>query len=1439
MASTNREGLAIASFDGLDTPGAATLVARVPDPTAGNIVEASQPIRVVQQNQDGEPNDTLATAAPASVPAAIGGTVGGGDGRDLYRIEEFESGTLRATVSAADPGASLRLALRDAAGNPLAEVDSVAGAARGEAPIPPGTAFVEIASAGGAVGYTLALEFLPDPPVIERIDPATSPRGSTVTLTGSGFDVRPERDKVRFGDVFAEVLEASAGTLRVVVPALALGGPVTVAKGGVVSDGVAFATGQSDNPLNAIPVEAMGPIEAVDDPFAGEQVAARELIVGFQPGVGPATVQALAAADGARIVGALADANEYFLEFDSAPDAQSLYAIAHELEASPDVVYASPLDIEQPQGFYVTTRDFTTTQEASAYQQIKAFEAWEAISDSGFFDAVGDFFGGNTLLVGVIDVGDNQNSVNAPQFPANRFARVDLGASCAADPSCIARASCPPRAVCPVSVSNAHGTSVAGVIGAANRGSFDKDLSTGILGGVLPGGEAATFYKVVLADTHFEQDQFNPQLEAIAWKGMGTIGARVVNFSGGSFLRDPAAPVSFAEMGAACPAPRSGAPANPFQAVCNATPAFGTNASQRALRETIVRQLRAERRASKIQYFTDRLNQVPGALVVVAAGNENGPTSDAFPAAMTLHGFSDRVVSVAAVGQGMVDERIGGNLQHFRDLDLASNSKADLGADARAPFSNFGHGTDLAAPGTAVLTVNDEARPPPGLATSSSLFPGTSAAAPLVAGSAALLLALDSTLSPSQLKTLLLDSATPIGGVTAPPARNFAGASISIGWGDWTTPRRLNLLSAVQRVLARRSAAAPSGSPTVPFTPGRKRYAWVVDSQTNRLVRAQFLEGFEGDRSAYRADTEDLAAHDCTDPAGLASSRSGDKLYIACRGSQSLLVWNVNRMRPVPTPDGASSLFDTIALPGSISANRVSMAVSPNGDFLFVPLAGQEFARIDIRSDTVLDIRRFKPAQELKGDLRAFAFDSRSRLLAVTSLPESFLDIRRGTLVRVDDGDLVTRPALRSPNAALQTVDVRQATVQQLDLDEPIGVSVQSQNGRDFVYVNYGGSNPEPCPFPVPDVFQPPDCSEPLISQSGDPGATVAASVHDGASLVQLGAIDDQVVGRQFLPLIPGAFLPVTPHGVSPLERYTGTRRAFDLAFDPNDPERGYALFDWGAGLALFDASPVIGGLGTRRPLSAAAGFEGQLLERSGFATWLTGLDGFVSGNRVVNDAFLYSQDVFPIAFDIDQQGELIVDAIAGTPGKLRVYFASALRAAAAQLFGDQTPATTLLESVEPVSTDLDIDPQHTGDSKLQLEGPKDVLETPQLSVLLSRSAASGDLQGLNGVVDVQLAVRDPEIRSIACRVLRCGAFTSPGQCDLEEVASDFSTLPSGPNAPGPLGIAYETHSGLSEPVCVFAGLPVDDLVLEVVGEKAGGVKVTTRQPFRYRGDPQ
>ncbi|EIP86108.1 serine metalloprotease precursor [Burkholderia humptydooensis MSMB43] len=126
--------------------------------------------------------------------------------------------------------------------------------------------------------------------------------------------------------------------------------------------------------------------------------------------------------------------------------------------------------------------------------------------------------------------------------------------------------------------------------------------------------------------------------------------------------------------------------------------------------------------------YQNAINEIAsrGASVVVAAGNNGGPVSTTQPA------NCQGVIAVGAIDSNGV----------------------------RASFSNYGAAVKIAAPGVGILSTLNAGKTSPG-ADSYASYNGTSMATPHVAGTVALMLAVNSTLSPSQVLQRLQSSARP------------------------------------------------------------------------------------------------------------------------------------------------------------------------------------------------------------------------------------------------------------------------------------------------------------------------------------------------------------------------------------------------------------------------------------------------------------------------------------------------------------------------------------------------------------------------------------------------------------------------------------------------------------------------------------------------------
>jgi serine protease len=175
-----------------------------------------------------------------------------------------------------------------------------------------------------------------------------------------------------------------------------------------------------------------------------------------------------------------------------------------------------------------------------------------------------------------------------------------------------------------------------------------------------------------------------------------------------------------------------------------------------------------------------------GTVVVVAAGNETQNVANASPA------NCNGVVAVAATGR----------------------------SGRRASYSNFGAGVDLAAPGgdgrDGVISTVDSGRTVPA-GDAFAAFQGTSMATPHVAAVAALMLSVNSALTPDQVEARLKSSARPFA----------AGACDQCGTG---------LLDANAAVLAAQGAGNPPPPPPPP--PAAAEVAEVEPNDTRATAQA-------------------------------------------------------------------------------------------------------------------------------------------------------------------------------------------------------------------------------------------------------------------------------------------------------------------------------------------------------------------------------------------------------------------------------------------------------------------------------------------------------------------------------------------------------------------------------------------------------------------------
>ena len=164
--------------------------------------------------------------------------------------------------------------------------------------------------------------------------------------------------------------------------------------------------------------------------------------------------------------------------------------------------------------------------------------------------------------------------------------------------------------------------------------------------------------------------------------------------------------------------------------------------------------------------------------------------SDPLVAEQVDYAYAQGVVVVAAAGNDNV-----GSLSYPANYSTVVAVGASDSNDVRASFSNYGSNLALLAPGTSICSTswsnaNQTSRYTCGSA-------GTSFSSPIVAGSVALLLSQDSSLTPAQVKTALTATATKVGGMSGQSFTTLHGYG------------RLNVYDALKTV----SLAKPLGLP--------------------------------------------------------------------------------------------------------------------------------------------------------------------------------------------------------------------------------------------------------------------------------------------------------------------------------------------------------------------------------------------------------------------------------------------------------------------------------------------------------------------------------------------------------------------------------------------------------------------------------------------------
>ena len=318
-------------------PGQGTIRVSVLDPTDGLTMTDVRTILIEQQGKDDEPNDTPALAVKLSERVVVSGMFGGDDPRDLYRLETREAGTVVIDARILTAGAApSRVTILDSNGTEEGTFTISGSSERFEVGLGAGTHYLQMDNVGSPASYAIEYEAIPTAPNVTRVDPATGPPGTIVTIGGNGFSTELARNRVKFGGIFGEVVFATESELRVVVPVDAVSAPIEVTVGTLKVKGPVFDTGIAGPPPTAI--AAPPNLESMmADPETGEVVSASRLLIRFRSGVSRAEVDTLVTPLGGAIIGRLPARNEYQIQFGT-KNLYELESVRRVIELAPQVV---------------------------------------------------------------------------------------------------------------------------------------------------------------------------------------------------------------------------------------------------------------------------------------------------------------------------------------------------------------------------------------------------------------------------------------------------------------------------------------------------------------------------------------------------------------------------------------------------------------------------------------------------------------------------------------------------------------------------------------------------------------------------------------------------------------------------------------------------------------------------------------------------------------------------------------------------------------------------------------------------------------------------------------------------------------------------------------------------------------------------------------------
>ena len=730
---TGFDGRVRIALSGVTQGGPLGLLASVIDPASGQTLTDSETYTIAAGSNDTEPNDSEASASALSPQLAVQGALAAGtDQQDVYRVDSGVSGTLeiRLDLGADTPITAIRLVVRSADGTELLRVTPTLATEHLSVAIPSAGAFVAVELVGTAASYQISSDVTPGPLSVASVQPSLGSPGATVRVTGAGFSSRPDTNLVLFAGVQGRVVQATPTLLDVIVPAHAVDGPIVVVSAGRQATGPSFQTG-NPGPLPPAQIAASTAANLRRDPLTQQLVDIKRLRAIVDPSSTPAEVAQMASALGGTVVGVLPRISGYYLEFPQNNTFAGLAQIEQALRANPRVTLVTTISRVPVQTTRIDTRDRGSrwpTTSGTPGSQFRS-AAYEQI----------------LLFEAVSAVRRHPAFADDANLKTVRVAVIDSGFN----PKLKGEFS--PGAVCTGSTSivrslkgvagkvlverdcsdvDGHGTEVTGIIGALN----DKSDFSGIFGSLFEQDDATALEKLEIYAYGCDDDDtgIDWTCQDLAFDDIQGKNLDVVNLSYGE---------NFGRL----------AEFNDDQG-----------------------------------WYRQQMRPVSGrTLFVASAGNEGLDASRSSPSALTKEP-EGHVVSVGAVATQNLDKT--GEVWDARAIYSQTTRPRPNGlvnCDDAKPVDGSNCGLiDLAAPGDEVFTTSKD-KP-------YDEFGGTSAAAPMVAGVAAVLQAIrpnTTPLTPREIKRVLKESGDELQSVWTPgPAR------------------RLNALAAVRRLLPPRPA---------------------------------------------------------------------------------------------------------------------------------------------------------------------------------------------------------------------------------------------------------------------------------------------------------------------------------------------------------------------------------------------------------------------------------------------------------------------------------------------------------------------------------------------------------------------------------------------------------------------------------------------------------